>query len=716
MFPGCQLVISDRDKGLQAVVNYENPSCVLANCALHLMQNAKDSSAEGKSLVTKLALSANNKAYEYNLDRIRKRSEHTANELDKNRDLFCFPFLQKRGLFTNYGQTSSNSSEQQNAKYGDFRDMPFGEGMMHYLTDLSVTFCKRKQEATEMLNSGKLVVDSIVKEVHSKGVYACSKGWRYDITRFNADYSNVTFCVKNSMSGPAANRHQNLVEFYLDGGKWSERINCNCGLYIVYGYPCIHASCVLVNIRIDTRPAFQQIRLNHKWKYWNSLWYADIFTVANYVKQYSPLEFTIPNVVEFETLQLRPVFPPTILARKGRPKTQRMTKKKRKLESTMMLLAPNIDEAVEEESDFSGIDEEVREIDNNNNGDVFSNPHHFGENIKEAGKCTGCGEVGHNFKSCHKKDVAYMLANSKFSLVLLQLMDSKHEYMQRIGRMRQFSCNHSCSTELLCNIDHTNDHSYSSSLSRRRCTISNTIDEVLAAQASGSSVKSTTMKLHKWYKTHSIIRDSISIELANNTDLDEIFGNILTVNCSFCHFTHSKTFDPVQGCYIDECPLDIQSIVLRRKSCIGIEQKCLLVATSKLISTKLMDQQPKTTIGDGLYALVDIPTGVNLAFFNGQLLKTKELTPFIKEQHKGYIIALTNQLYLDCYSYKQSRKCFASFANTANGLQDPQNPRVTPTNNAQLVVNVAKKTAHLRTIKPISKGDEILYAYGRYFF
>jgi hypothetical protein len=129
-----------------------------------------------------------------------------------------------------------------------------------------------------------------------------------------------------------------------------------------------------------------------------------------------------------------------------------------------------------------------------------------------------------------------------------------------------------------------------------------------------------------------------------------------------------------------------------------------------------MDQQPTTTIGDGLYALVDIPTGVNLAFFNGQLLKTKELTPFIKEQHKGYIIALTNQLYLDCYSYKQSRKCFASFANTANGLQDPQNPRVTPTNNAQLVVNVAKKTAHLRTIKPISKGDEILYAYGRYFF
>lgn len=234
MFPGCQLVISDRDKGgLQAVVNYENPSCVLANCALHLMQNAKDSSAEGKSLVTMLALSADNKAYEYNLDRIRKRSEHTANELDKNRDLFCFPFLQKRGLFTNYGQTSSNSSEQQNAKYGDFRDMPFGEGMMHYLTDLSVTFCKRKQEATEMLNSGKLVVDSIVKEVHSKGVYACSKGWRYDITRFNADYSNVTFCVKNSMSGPAANRHQNLVEFYLDGGKWSERINCNCGLYIV---------------------------------------------------------------------------------------------------------------------------------------------------------------------------------------------------------------------------------------------------------------------------------------------------------------------------------------------------------------------------------------------------------------------------------------------------------------------------------------------------
>ena len=120
---------------------------------------------------------------------------------------------------------------------------------------------------------------------------------------------------------------------------------------------------------------------------------------------------------------------------------------------------------------------------------------------------------------------------------------------------------------------------------------------------------------------------------------------------------------------INECPLDLESYVRRTASCVGKESK----------------------------------------FFR--------TSPSNYDAHKGYLLLINQNEYLDCfearYAVRESDKCFASFANSACGLKDPTSDDFTPINNAEIVFG---KKPYLKSIKKINRGEEIFAAYGTAFF
>lgn len=65
-------------------------------------------------------------------------------------------------------------------------------------------------------------------------------------------------------------------------------------------------------------------------------------------------------------------------------------------------------------------------------------------------------------------------------------------------------------------------------------------------------------------------------------------------------------------------------------------------------------------IGEGLYANLNISVGTKLALFKGDILNIEEDDEAtILEEHRGYILQLKKNMYLDCFNARQNRECFA---------------------------------------------------------
>ncbi len=105
--------------------------------------------------------------------------------------------------------------------------------------------------------------------------------------------------------------------------------------------------------------------------------------------------------------------------------------------------------------------------------------------------------------------------------------------------------------------------------------------------------------------------------------------------------------------------------------------------------------------------------GTIIAIYNGTHLEAANTE--IVDRHRGYLINLNKDLYLDCFENRHNMKCFASIVNSACGLKDPCN-NISPINNAELVPGNVVNTPYIRSTKLISPGQEILISYGRSFF
>ncbi len=97
--------------------------------------------------------------------------------------------------------------------------------------------------------------------------------------------------------------------------------------------------------------------------------------------------------------------------------------------------------------------------------------------------------------------------------------------------------------------------------------------------------------------------------------------------------------------------------------------------------------------------------GTIIAIYNGTHLEAANTE--IVDRHRGYLINLNKDLYLDCFENRHNMKCFASIVNSACGLKDPCN-NISPINNAELVPGNVVNTPYIRSTKLISPGQEIL--------
>ena len=109
--------------------------------------------------------------------------------------------------------------------------------------------------------------------------------------------------------------------------------------------------------------------------------------------------------------------------------------------------------------------------------------------------------------------------------------------------------------------------------------------------------------------------------------------------------------------------------------------------------------------GEGLFANRAIPSGTKVIEFKGKLLSFEDQVA-IPPEKRGYIIQITNSIYLDCYDYANhpyACKCYASKANSPLETQFKANCR--------LVVCTRTRTCSLDAIRNIEAGEELMYPY-----
>ena len=91
-----------------------------------------------------------------------------------------------------------------------------------------------------------------------------------------------------------------------------------------------------------------------------------------------------------------------------------------------------------------------------------------------------------------------------------------------------------------------------------------------------------------------------------------------------------------------------------------------------------------------------------------------------EDGYGGYALKIRKGLVLDCYKYRQTEECWASFANSSSSKgklidtksKDSQRLQQDPTkSNARIVVQ--NNMAYIVSIDTIQPGHEILVKYGR---
>jgi hypothetical protein len=108
----------------------------------------------------------------------------------------------------------------------------------------------------------------------------------------------------------------------------------------------------------------------------------------------------------------------------------------------------------------------------------------------------------------------------------------------------------------------------------------------------------------------------------------------------------------------------------------------------------------KKKAGKGLFAKVKIKKGEHIGYYTGKILNGKQILrePYISSL---YLMQVTE----DHYILGEGKG--SSFVSMINHCKKP---------NAEMVVSTRWKTARIRAIKKISKGEEIFYNYGKEYW
>jgi hypothetical protein len=121
------------------------------------------------------------------------------------------------------------------------------------------------------------------------------------------------------------------------------------------------------------------------------------------------------------------------------------------------------------------------------------------------------------------------------------------------------------------------------------------------------------------------------------------------------------------------------------------------------------------TIGNGLFAQKKFKPGDHLISFVGTLINKTEYLRRTEMGRGGYILSnRAETTFLDCYDQARSSTCWASMANSPYGCR-VVTTNAAPVANAKVIVFAQgndQYTWSLKAVRPISRGQEILFNYG----
>jgi SET domain-containing protein len=114
----------------------------------------------------------------------------------------------------------------------------------------------------------------------------------------------------------------------------------------------------------------------------------------------------------------------------------------------------------------------------------------------------------------------------------------------------------------------------------------------------------------------------------------------------------------------------------------------------------IIKKSSKKKAGKGLFAKVKIKKGEHIGYYTGKILNGKQIMkePYISSL---YLMQVTE----DYYILGEGKG--SGFASMINHCKKP---------NAEMVVSTRWKTARIRAIKKIKKGEEIFYDYGKEYW
>lgn len=115
-------------------------------------------------------------------------------------------------------------------------------------------------------------------------------------------------------------------------------------------------------------------------------------------------------------------------------------------------------------------------------------------------------------------------------------------------------------------------------------------------------------------------------------------------------------------------------------------------------------------IGNGLFARRGFYPDEDVITFVGEYIDEAEKKRREKAKLLGYMIAVTQDVYLDCKSHCEAMVCYASYANDPFNCIDQRTGKDAK-ENCKLVVDQRTKTCRLRCTRRIVRGDEILWQY-----
>ena len=121
------------------------------------------------------------------------------------------------------------------------------------------------------------------------------------------------------------------------------------------------------------------------------------------------------------------------------------------------------------------------------------------------------------------------------------------------------------------------------------------------------------------------------------------------------------------------------------------------------------DNSMKDVIGKGLFSSILIRKGDIIADFIGEFTTKVLANSRDKEGFGGYMIAIKNNVVLDCYNY--THICKASMASCPTNCFDRKS-RTMAVANAKLTIDHKRRKTSLRALHNIPPNVEILWHYG----